>query len=151
MSEAEFVVAVKSTIDKIGKDLATSLGIAHYVDLDDTVNVSGILTGNDTAVVCRFLSIDEAPLDPMYRAMFMVGIKTTNDAANYILLDFMSKVKQTFRIGTDLSVMNWSTAIAPTQRLGSLLITESGVDDQVMDRESGVRFLVLSAAVVRFR
>lgn len=147
MSSPSLVIAAKATIDRAGSDLAVSLGIADFVDMDDTVNVARVLTGSEPTLLWRFLTMDEAPSDPMYHLMFLIGIKTTSDPANYMLLEFISGVKATFSVGSSLDIYNWSAAVHDV-KLGNMLFTNSGVDAQVMDRESGVRMLTVEAMVL---
>ena len=145
---SDFVLHVKSTIDKQGKDLADTLGVG-FVDLDDTVNVESVLTGTSPALVWRFVTMDEAPRDPLYSLTFVIGIKTTSDASNYTLLTMISEVKNLFKKGTWMQVLDYSGIAVPTVNEGSMIFTESGVDQQVMDRESGVRMLTVTAKCVK--
>lgn len=151
MSESTFVLETKSTLDKIAKDLSVTMGI-DYVDVDDTVNAAAKLTGVGSVLVWRFMSMEEDPMDPMYSLLFAVGVKTTSDPSNYDLLGFVSQIKATFKKGTWLDVLDYSTASVPDPLTpeGSILFTDSGVDPQVMDRESGVRMLTVSAKCQRF-
>lgn len=144
----DFILHIKSTLDKLGKDLADSLSI-EFVDLDDTVNVEAALTDDRTVLVWRFVALDEAPQDPLYTLTFVMGIKTTSDPSNYELLTYVSKVKDLFRRGSDISVMDYSGVAIPTESKGSIIFVDSGVDPQVMDRESGARMLTVTAKCVR--
>ena len=144
----DFVLHVKSTLDKQGKDLADTLGVS-FVDLDDTVNVEEVLTGTSPALVWRFVTMDETPSDPLYSLMFVMGIKTTSDPSNYSLLAMISKVKDLFGKGTWMNIMDYSGVSVPTVVKGSMIFTESGVDQQVMDRESGARMLTVTAKCIR--
>jgi len=147
----DFVIAVKSTIDKVGKDLSTSLGIPDFVDLDDTVNVADVLSGTKSAVVWRFMNLDEDPIDPLYALSFMIGIKTTSDVSNYSMLNFISTVKSNFSVSGKLKIRDWSGTVVPdmTTDMGYMFFTDSGVDSQVLDRESGVRMLTVEARAAR--
>jgi len=144
-----FILAVKSTLDRAGKQLSDSFGVTEFVDLDDTVNVSSALTGESTVVVWKFNELIEDPIDPLYVMSFSIGIKTTTDPGRYSLLDFVSKVKMTFAVGDSLQVLNWSQQATPTTPLGVIHFTESGVEQQVSDKLSGIRMLSVEARVSR--
>lgn len=147
---SDLTLAVKSTIDKIGNDLAATLSIPHFIDLDDVERSSNILAGTDSAVVWKLMFLDEEPRDPMYNLSFMIGVKTSEDPASYDLLGFISAVKETFPIGDSIPIMDWSTNVTPTVKLGSAYITVSGVEPQVTERASGVRLLSMEARVLRY-
>jgi len=150
MSEATFILEAKSTLDKMTKDLADTLSI-DFVDADDTVNAATKLTGETSVLVWRFLNMDEDPQDPMYSLAFAVGVKTTSDPSNYELLGLVSQIKATFKRGTWVDILDYSTVSVPdpTAPEGSILFIDTGVDPQVMDRESGVRMLTISAKCLR--
>lgn len=147
----EFLRAVKFTIDYYGKQLASSMGIPDFVDLDDTVNVSGVLTSTKPCLVWRFTTMDEDPLDPLWYLTFVIGAKTTRDPSNYDMLGLMSGITEIFPVGESFFIRDWSGDTTPTQKLGSMLITASGTDQQLQDVQSGVRLLAVEARLVRFR
>jgi len=152
MSSHNFVIEVKSTLDKVVHDLALSLdngtGIAVY-DMDDAVNVDDILTSSEPAVLWRFLNLDEAPTDPLYMVEIVVGVKTTSDPSNYELLSYISAIKGVFKVGGNVDVYDYSKEVQSTDKTGYLLYTQSGIEPQGMDRASGLRMLAVTAAAVR--
>lgn len=145
----DFVLQTKSTLDKIGTDLATALSVS-YVDLDDTVNVSDVLTNESSALLMRFVNMDEAPRDPLYTLTFTMGIKTVSDPSNYSLLTMISQVKKQFEQGSSIDIYDYSEVTPPTVVKGSMMFVESGVDQQVMDRMSGARLLTVIAKCNRY-
>jgi len=149
MNRDEFTLALKSTIDKYGVDLATALGVTKFLDLDDTANASTLLAGEDDAIVWQMHTLDESPIDPLYVVIFAVGAKTTTDASNYDMLGFISKVQDTFKKGSSIRIFNYSGA-SPGVALGGIMtIVQSGVEAQEYDKESGYRFVSVVARVSR--
>ena len=146
---SEFILAVKSTIDREGKQLASDLGIADFVDLDDPLLASKVLTGTSPALVWKFSGLLEDPIDPLYSLSFVIGVKTTSDPANYTMLDFVSRMKEVFRVGVFMEIKDWSKAVELPTIHGSMYFTESGVEQQVSDKESGIRLLAVEAKVAR--
>ncbi len=149
MNRNEFTLALKSTIDKYGVDLAAALGVSKFVDLDDTTNASVILQGEEDVIVWEFATLDESPIDPLYTAVFSVGAKTTTDASNYDMLQFISTVQDTFKKGSTIQIYDYSGAVAGSDLGGTLTIVQSGVEAQEYDKESGYRFVSVVARVIR--
>lgn len=144
----DFELAVKSTIDKKVSDIASAHNLP-FVDLDDAVNTAEVLTSNESCLVWRFINLDEDPADPMYSLTFVVGVKTSADPSNYGLLTLVSAIKETFKTREWMDVMDYSSVVFPTVVKGQIYITSSGVDQQVMDRESGARMLSIEAKCLR--
>ncbi len=147
---ADFTLAIKSTIDKAGTDLAASLGVAKFVDLDDPVNMAEAMASTDDVIVWRFVTLDEDPIDPLYSIIFAIGAKTSIDPSSYDLLSFVSKTKKTFAVSEGMDIYDWSGAAVPTEKLGVISFIESGVDTQMFDKESGVRMVTVAGRVQRF-
>jgi len=148
MNEEDFTLAVKSTIDKRGVDIATQLNVSAFVDLDDTANAATKLQGTDNVIVWQFSSLDEDPFDPLYTLMFMVGAKTTTDPSNYTMMQFVSAVKAVFKNQTRIVIHDYSGEVAGLEA-GDMFIVQSGVEQQEFDKESGYRFVAVVAKVVR--
>jgi hypothetical protein len=152
MSEyQDFMLSLKSTLDKAGRDIATKIGIQTFVDLDDTVNAAGALQRDEPVVMWRLLTLDDAPVDPLYLAQFVIGVSTTYDASNYTLLGFNGAVKEAFKVGDSLDIYDWSKAEAPTQaeKRGYMFFTANGVDPQASEAETGYRLMSIAARVAR--
>ncbi len=149
MNRNEFTLALKSTIDKKGVDLAAALGVAQFLDMDDTTNASTILQGEEDVIVWQFATLDESPIDPLYTAIFSVGAKTSTDASNYDMLQFISSVQDTFKKGGNIPIYNYSGTVAGTTLGGTMTIVQSGVEAQEYDKESGYRFVSVAARVNR--
>jgi len=143
-----FPLHVKSTIDRKVADLSQLLQIP-FVELDDSVNTDELLTSNKTCLVWRFIDMDEDPQDPLYSLSFVVGVKTTSDPSNYELLGIVSDIKNAFKKSEWIDVYDYSQVSLPVTPSGAIFITNSGVDPQVMDRQSGARMLALEARCMR--
>jgi len=149
MSREDFTLALKSTIDKMGVDLAGTLGVADFLDLDDVVNASTVLQGETDAIVWLFSTLDENPVDPLYTVIFSVGAKTTSDASNYDMMQFISKVQATFKKKSTFKIYDYSGAAPDATLRGTMTVIQSGVEAQEYDKESGYRFVSIVAQVVR--
>jgi len=147
----DFMLALKSTLDKAGRDIATKIGIKTFVDLDDTVNAAEALQSNKPMVMWRLLTLDDAPRDPLYQAQFVMGVSTFQDASNYTLLGFTGAVKETFQVGDALDIYDWSKAAAPApaDKRGYMLFTANGIDPQAQEAETGYRLMSIEARVAR--
>lgn len=151
MSQERFLVALKSTIDKAGVDLGkTFIPPLPLVDLDDTVNVTKFLQSGKDGLVWEYLTLEPLPRDPLYSVAFRIGARTTNDASNYSLLGFAGAVKRRFREGEDLTIHDYSSAIASSSVLGILHITQVMVDPQQFDRESCLRLVMINGRAIRW-
>ena len=151
---ADFYLGVKSTLDKIAVDLATSLGIG-FVELDDTVNVEQRLTSTDDLVVYQLIGMDEAPTDPLWVINFAIGAKTTTDSANYDLASVLSAIKLVVKKGQSFVVKDYSGAAEdmdsfPPEEQGYFYITNTAVDPQMFEGASGIRMLNVQAAGVSY-
>ena len=123
--------------------------MSRFVDLDDTVNVADALAGTDDVIVWRFVTLDEDPIDPLYSMVFVIGAKTSLDPSSYDLMSFVSAAKKEFGIGDSLDIYDWSGTSAPTTKLGVIIFTESGVDNQMFDKASGARLVSVAGRVQR--
>lgn len=146
--ETEFSIAFKSTIDKVGKDMATALGVVNFLDIEDTANSSRVIASDASAIVWRFHTLDENPRDPLYTGIFQIGAKTTTDPSNYTIMDLVSQVKAFFKQGTSIDIYNYSGAVVGA-KLGYMFIVQSAVEGQEFDKESGYRFVSIVVQAAR--
>lgn len=146
---SEFYAYVKSTIDKSGVDIATAFGGGtKFVDLDDQVNVAGVMSGTASAIVWTLLSLDDAPVAPLYALHFGIGAKTTMDAGNYAMSDLLSAVSGVMAKGKTIYIRDYTPGGDGTTNRGTMTITDVSVDPQLFDKESGIRLISVSARVV---
>lgn len=150
MSEATFLLAVKSTIDKLGIDLAASqTPPVRFVDLDDATSVEEVFKSTDAAIIWEFSGLEDDPSDPLYTATFSIGARTSNDAANYSILSLVGKVRAVFPVGEMIDVIDYSDTVA-SQKQGNMIVTSVSVNPQAYDRTSGIRLITIVARVQRF-
>ena len=148
--KADFLLALKSTIDKVGHDLAQTLGPYEFIDIDDTVNVSEKLSGDDPALLWSLSRFVEAPRDPLYSLVFEVGVKTVADPARYQQMDILGEVSGIFYTNRNIDVVDYSKAPLNTSVLGYLFITRSSVNNQQFDNQAGVRLVSIEAVAQRY-
>jgi hypothetical protein len=139
MAQDDFLLAVKSTIEKRVKSLADSLSLL-YVDLDDTTQTEVVLGTNSPALVFEMGSLDTDPIDPLYSGSFHVGARVADDPSNYTLLGNTGKVAELFPIGARIEVFNESDVVQGPL-IGVLLVGGQEVAAQTYDLLSGFRLV----------
>ena len=148
-----FALHVKSTIDKLGVDLADSYSGTRpeikFIDMDNMVNQAEDWGSDNAAFVWELETLVESPRDPLYAFSFNIGVKTTLDPGNYDLLDLMGEVASLFAVGDTIDVMDYSGLVLPTNREGYLVVTSSYVNPQQFDKSSGVRLVSVSGRAQR--
>ena len=146
---ADFLSALKSTIDKSGVDIATAIGGGiKFVDLDDTVNTADIMAGQDSAIVWTMLSLDDAPIAPLYALHFGIGAKTTLDPGNYNLTELLDAVRAVMEKGKTIPIKDFSPGGDGSTQVGTITFTNISVDPQLFDKASGIRLISVAARVV---
>lgn len=149
MQEDSFLLAFKSTIDKLGYELGQAQSpVLKFVDLDNTVKTKEMFDSNDDALVWEMLTLTDAPKDPLYMATFNIGARTVNDAANYDILALAGKVKAVLLIGGKVDIFDYSGAVAGPKG-GFFMPIDVSVMSQQYERVSGVRMLTVTARAQR--
>ena len=149
MSEEGFPVALKSTIDKIGYDLAqTESPPVQFVDLDNVVNTTELLTSEDTALIWSMSVLAPTPRDPLYSCAFSIGARTVNDPANYDIMLLVGKLKAAFNIGSTIAIFDY-TGVTAGPKVGILTVSNVAVMPQEFDKVSGIRMVSLEAKAQR--
>lgn len=150
MSQANFLKAIKSTIDKIGNDLALAqLPPIQFVDIDDSTATEAVFASDTDAIIWEMNGFEDNPSDPLYLVTFSIGAKTANDPANYNILGLTGLVKNAFPVGDSLDVKDYSGLTASLSQ-GRLLIQRVNVNPQGYDRTSGVRLISITALAQRW-
>ena len=145
-----FYMPVKSTLDKLGSDIAKSISSTlDFVELDDTVNVQERLQSNKAAIVWSLDAFDEDPQDPLYALSFSIGAKTTADAGNYYMAQLIDAVNGTVFSGAFIPVFDYSGTTPPTQQLGNIIVTDVVVNPQQSDAQHGLRMIHVNAKAIR--
>ena len=143
-----FYLSVKSTIDRLAYNIASSLGVAQ-VELDDTVNVDELLGSPDNLIIYQQLGMDEDPIDPIWSLNFDIGVKTTSDAANYDMATLVGGVHNLLSKGSFFNVMDYSGQEAPTEVEGYVYVSDMTLDPQAFDGASGIRMWTIQGRAVR--
>ncbi len=153
---ADFLVPVKSTLDKLMFDLRASIAADNptdyaslqAVDVDDIVDTDDIVKAVKPTLLWQHLSLDPKPKDPLYQCEFMVGAKTSGDKGNYLLTDLVMRLQQAFKVDTLLQVEDYSGASAiPDQ--GYLVVTSLAQAPQMFENQSGIRMWQVAALGAR--
>lgn len=149
MSEQSFPVALKSTIDKVGYGLGQAeTPSIKFIDLDNVVNTTELLTSEDTAYVWSMAVLAEAPTDPLYAVSFQIGARTVNDPANYDIMLLAGKLKEVFNVGSSIDIADYTGAVAGP-KIGVLTISNVTVLPQEFDKVSGIRLISLEGRAQR--
>jgi len=141
MSQDNFLLAVKSTLEKRVKAFADSSSLL-YVDLDDKTQTETVLGTNQPALVLLMGNFDTDPIDPLYAGSFHVGARAVDDPSNYALLGNTGKVAELFPIGGRIEVFDESDVIQGAF-VGVLVPGEQGVDIQTYDLLSEFRLVAI--------
>ena len=145
----DFISYVKSTIDQSGVDIAEAFGgNTKFVDLDDSMNTAELLAGTDSAIVWTMLTLDDAPVHPLYLLNFGIGAKTTLDPGNYALTKLLDAISGVMEKGKTIPIMDYSTGGDAVTQRGTMTFTDISVDQQLFDKESGIRLISVTARVV---
>lgn len=149
MSEQNFPVALKSTIDKLGYDLAQAEEPpVAFIDLDNVVNTTALLKTDDTALIWSMSVMVPTPRDPLYAVSFQIGARTVNDPANYDIMLLVGKLKVAFNVGSSVDIFDYTGGTVGS-KIGVLLISNVTVLPQEFDKVSGIRMISLEGKVQR--
>lgn len=149
MSEEDFPVALKSTIDRIGFDLGQAESPpVNFVDLDNVVNTTALLKSEDTAFIWSMAVLTDAPKDPLYAVSFQIGARTVNDPANYDIMRLVGKLKEAFKVDASLDIFDY-TGVSVGPKVGVMLVSRVTVLPQEFDKVSGIRMISLEGRVQR--
>jgi hypothetical protein len=144
---SKFPLAVKSTIDYVAMQIATPLNLA-VVDMDAAGLFAELLESDDTAIVWAIGSLSEAPMDPLWYVDFDIGVKTSLDPAQYKSLDVLSVLTNTFKVGQQFAIKDYSGDEVGAQ-YGSLFISNVMASPSQPDRLSGIRLVNVQARAMR--
>lgn len=148
----DYLIHVKSTLDKTMNDLVVSLGPSFNnlqgVDVDNLVETDEIFKSQDPVLLWQFLTLRVSPRDPMYRLDFLIGSKTVSDAAGYTLASLSNELRKAFEVDTRISVGDYSGAVAVPDT-GYFVITSNVFAPQQYDHMSGIRFFNITAMGTR--
>lgn len=143
---SNFTTAFKSTIDKIGYDIAQIRSLP-FIDLDDLSASEGLFKTSRDAIVWEFLGFSPAPTEPLYDFGFRIGSRTVNDAANYNCLTLVDDLSKEFYVNSRHPIQDLTGAVAGPE-LGYLIVGDIRVDPQMYDKQSGIRMVLVTGKCV---
>lgn len=148
----DYLLHVKSTLDKTMTDLVTSLSGTFPnlkgVDVDNLVETDEIMKSEDPVILWQFLTLTPTPRDPLYRLEFLVGAKTVSDHGNYDLTSLNNELRKSFEVDTSILVGDYSGASAVLGK-GYFVVTDNPMAPQQYDHMSGIRFFSVRAMGAR--
>ena len=161
MSEVMFELMLKSTLDFYCNQLAEELRRSGDPDLrslvadglDNLVTIDANAKNENPAVLWQLESLVPDPFDPLYFAKFSVGVKTTQDDANYLQSKVVSFLTNRFKVGIDMQLYDYSVARENLQGMeasGALLICNCNSVPMMFDNQSGFKAIDVTAKVVRY-
>lgn len=152
----DFPMQLKSTIDRLVALKAQALLGEHptlqWAEVDDMAQTDKVFKADTPALLWQWGQLREHPKAPLYACDFAVGAKTTNDPGNYILLKLLGEIRDVFATDADYRVFDYTmpaTEPADITDRGVIRICSNEIDEQGFDRQSGVRYAVIRAAVVK--
>lgn len=148
MSYATFSLSLKSTIDYLAKQLADAKGLP-FLDLASAEFDAAIVESDQPAICWDFESIDEMPRDPMWTCSFSIGAMAMLDPSQYISLDLVGLVSETFSIGKSYDIYNYSGDTV-SACVGKFYIVGCGLSPAQQDQATNVRFVTISVRAVRY-
>ena len=148
----DYLIHVKSTIDKTMMDLVASLsgqfpGL-QGADVDNLTETDEVFKSEQPVLLWQFLTLQPSPRDPLYRVNFLVGAKTVSDKGGYKLANLSNELRKTFEVEERIEVGDYSGA-SPVLNTGYFLITENTFTPQQYDHMSGIRFFSITAVGAR--
>ena len=142
-------LALKSTIDKMLLELATSKGYGFF-DLDGIYQDTGSINTLSPAIAWSFQVWAESPRDPLWEMSFEAGARTSEDLSQYDSMRIAGEVISLFTAGTDFEIFDYSLEVEGTTPLGRLWVTNSMVVPVVFSDSSTLRMGNIQAKVLRF-
>lgn len=153
MTMEAFVVAMKSTLDKVMTDQIAAMVAGGYpdlkgADLDDNTQFDKVKGAAIPALLWQFNSLDPVPRDPLYQFSFLVGAKTVADAGNYTLTALIAKLSTLFEEGVQHRVFDYSETPVSAD-MGYFLVSSMSMAPQQFDQQSNIRLWLVTASAQR--
>jgi hypothetical protein len=149
VSQNDFYMIMKSTLDKHCNELIASSGADAGANLDDIQEAVELFHTDQNAILWQLINADEQPRDPLYHVVFAIGGRTTNDSGNYNLISLQTAVNAVFHKGKEIELYDYSGPIQSVLK-GCLTITQAGLTPQESDNESGLRMQIFTGRAFRF-
>jgi len=144
-----FLLKLKSTIDKLGFDIASDLEMTEFLDIDDREDYSEkVIEGKKDAVLWRIISYDPINHDSLKSLLFVVGISIHSDTNNTKALQSAGVIAEVFKKGCTYPVLDYAVdSGAPIVKVGTMSIFRNSVDEGVQTGISGFRWVTIRAIV----
>lgn len=153
----DFPLWLKSTVDKLVADKVTTLldqyPTLKWAEVDDMGQTDEVFKSDEPALIWQFGTLYPHPSAPLYGFEFMVGAKTAADPGNYTLLALLGEIRSVFEKGNHFAVFDFTgDALDPasTVERGYLMVSSNEIDPQKFDRQSGIRYAVVSGKAVSY-
>lgn len=150
-----FVMAVKSTIDKLAYDAAEAVITREVgdtspkvIDLDNSTNVQELATSKNDHILMRFMYLDESPIDPLWDLEFYIGARTVNDAGNYSLMELVESFRSQVKKGADLVFYDYSGASPSDNRVGWGTVSDCTIEPHIFEGIAGIRLYRVRARCI---
>lgn len=145
--DENFLLWLKSTIDKLGVDLAGDLGFSKFLDIDDRSDYATTLVeGNNDAVIWRVMDYSETHVRGRWAFTFVIGTSLHTDVNNTKAMRASSIISQQFRAGCTLDIKDYTGAVE-SERKGLMSIIQNSVDPALSDGMQGFRWSAITALV----
>lgn len=143
-----FPLYLKSAVDRLIVDLGTEMGLP-VVDMDSAGLMAELLDSDQAALVWAIGSLQEAPMDPLWLVDWDVGVKTSLDPAQYKSLDVVSRLAESFKVGTRIEIRDYTGDVVGDTVHGWLHIISAAAAPSQADRLAGVRLMNVQARAQR--
>jgi len=137
---------IKSTIDKIGKDISVSVlgSSAVSVDLDSAEEVKNKLAGrSEPALVWRILDYSGTHVPSLKNLVVAFAPSVVDDEMNIRTVGFAGVIHDYFCKGRGIEVIDY-TEPTPQGKKGTWAITDVDSNPQINDGDRGYKFVVVS-------
>lgn len=153
----KFYTSVKSTIDFIGSTIAARIMdkyptiVMKAIGMDATTGVTEELSSDNPAIVWSLQSFLEAPVDPLYELVFMIGPKTVNDVSGELMAVLVGEVQNYLPSRTWFDIKNYSgeTVSEEDGERARGYVVGTRIEEQVYDNQVAMRMAVVAVKVVR--
>lgn len=156
-----FELALKSTLDYLCKQATQTLKSSGDPDLvelmsdglDNLVSIDATAKNSLPAILWQMGHLKPAPLAPLFEVSLSIGVKTTNDDANYVMVKVLSLLANQFKASADFQIYDYSVKAADLQGqspLGVMLITDTSSNPMLFENQSGLKLLDIQAKVIQY-
>jgi hypothetical protein len=154
-TSSDFPMAVKSTIDKKMYDLGEAYITngdgdpdQKVMDLDNLTNVEKLADTSRPTFLLRWMTLDEAPADPLWRCQFYVGVKTGEDPGNYTLVSLLDALRTAFARGITFSLYDYSGAERSENVVGTCTVRDFTAEPHMFEGHVGIRMCRVDCLLV---